>query len=327
MASVSPGFGVGAVAQRLGVAASTLRSWDRRYGIGPSRRSEGQHRRYDAADVARLEMMHRLILSGLPPSEAARSALAAAAEATVSGAPVSGARAAGARAPASRGGRPATAGSGGNRLALPGAPAAARALSRAVMAMDEPATRGLVRDLVRRKGVIWAWDNVLVPVLIAVGDKFAATGRCVEIEHLLSWSVLATLSAIAVRPGEAVNERPVLLACAPEEQHTLPLYALAAALAKRHAAARVLGARVPYPALVSAVRRLGPTAVFVWSQTPATGDPGPLAGLPAMRPAISVLAGGPGWDRRQMPAGILTPQTLTDAVAAIMTAVGAPAER
>ncbi|MFC7644674.1 hypothetical protein ACFQX6_31275 [Streptosporangium lutulentum] len=43
------------------------------------------------------------------------------------------------------------------------------------------------------------------------------------------------------------------------------------------------------------MRRLGPSAVFVWSQAPATGDPAPLASLPLLRPASHVIVGGPGW--------------------------------
>ena len=31
-------WGVGAVSQRLGIATPTLRTWDRRYGLGPSAR-------------------------------------------------------------------------------------------------------------------------------------------------------------------------------------------------------------------------------------------------------------------------------------------------
>ena len=39
------GFSVGAVARRLGVAPSTLRTWNRRYGIGAHEFSPGRHRR------------------------------------------------------------------------------------------------------------------------------------------------------------------------------------------------------------------------------------------------------------------------------------------
>ena len=36
---------VAAVARRLGVAPATLRTWDRRYGLGPSVHAPGAHRR------------------------------------------------------------------------------------------------------------------------------------------------------------------------------------------------------------------------------------------------------------------------------------------
>lgn len=69
---------VAAVAARLGVAASTLRTWDRRYGLGPSAHVAGSHRRYTPQDVSRLEHMRRLSVQGVAPADAARAALAAA---------------------------------------------------------------------------------------------------------------------------------------------------------------------------------------------------------------------------------------------------------
>lgn len=66
---------VAAVAARLGVAASTLRTWDRRYGLGASSHEAGRHRRYTRADIARLETMRQLTLRGVAPADAARIAL------------------------------------------------------------------------------------------------------------------------------------------------------------------------------------------------------------------------------------------------------------
>jgi DNA-binding transcriptional MerR regulator len=63
---------VGRVAEMLGIPAVTIRSWERRYGIGPSLRSGGQHRRYSAKDVARLRQMIALIAGGMSPADAAR---------------------------------------------------------------------------------------------------------------------------------------------------------------------------------------------------------------------------------------------------------------
>ncbi|MYV65370.1 MerR family transcriptional regulator, partial [Streptomyces sp. SID2131] len=75
--SATYGLTTGAVARRLGVSPTTLRSWDRRYGMGPAAREGGRHRRWAPEDVAMLEEMCRLTASGAPPAEAARIARAA----------------------------------------------------------------------------------------------------------------------------------------------------------------------------------------------------------------------------------------------------------
>ncbi|MBM3682686.1 MAG: MerR family transcriptional regulator, partial [Actinobacteria bacterium] len=69
------GLTVAVVARRVGVAPATLRTWERRYGLCPSDRSEGGHRRYCVTDVARLELMRKLVLAGMSAGEAAKKAL------------------------------------------------------------------------------------------------------------------------------------------------------------------------------------------------------------------------------------------------------------
>ena len=116
---------VAAVARRLGVAPATLRTWDRRYGITPSDRTSGGHRRYTPEDVALLDRMRRLVILGLPPAEAARLAH-------------TGADPLGIQQDIS-----APAG-GGNVVALPGATATARGLARAATALDSAAMTQIV---------------------------------------------------------------------------------------------------------------------------------------------------------------------------------------
>ncbi|MEV5576804.1 MerR family transcriptional regulator [Spirillospora sp. NPDC052269] len=303
-AQADVGLGIGAVAQRLGVAPSTLRTWDRRYGIGPSARSPGGHRRYTADDLARLESMQRLILSGLPPGEAARAVLGASA----------------ARPPSPRGH-----GAGGNRvrLSITSEEAAdrARGLARAAMALDAAAMTSAARAVLSADGVVAAWDGVFVPVLDGIGRKHAASGDYIEVEHLLSAVLLQCLAErtplgdVQATPPPA--NRPVLLACAPEEQHSLPVYALAAALAEDEAAVTVLGARVPSATLSAAIKRIGPRAVFVWSQTTDTGDPSWLDDLPGTRPPLRTVIGGPGWARDRIPDGVRLVTALPEAISAL----------
>jgi len=73
-----PLYTVQAVADRLGVPTATLRSWTRRYGIGPRNHRPGRHRRYTEHDVAVLARMHEMIGRGVSPADAARAAAATA---------------------------------------------------------------------------------------------------------------------------------------------------------------------------------------------------------------------------------------------------------
>jgi hypothetical protein len=292
-------LGVGALARRLGVPAPTLRTWERRYGIGPSGRSAGGHRRYTEDDVARVVLMRRLVLRGAPPGEAARTALAA----DVRG----------------HGEAPAT---------TPGAPGAgeqpsmgADGLVRAALALDGMTLADTIDDWLTRRGVVATWESLLAPALIAIGERYARFRDCVDAEHLLSEHALAALGSAAVRrPAPVVTVRPALLACAEDEQHSLALHALAAALNDRDVATRVLGQRTPFATLRRAIARIGPAAVFVWSQTPDTAGAAALADLPGQRPAPLLVLGGPGWDPRGVPAGAHLAASLPEAIALITDA-------
>jgi hypothetical protein len=289
----------GAVARRLGVAVTTLRTWHQRYGLGPSRHVPGQHRRYTTDDLTRLEVMRRLTAAGVPAAAAARRA------------------ARGVRVPDEK---PARHG-GGHVIGVGRAGPAARGLARAAMRLDAPAMRDLLERAVAELGVVAAWDAVLCPVLIGVGRRHAATSALVEVEHLISRTASEVLGAVP-RPGGGPPR--ILLACADEEQHSLALEALAAALAEAGTGCRLLGARVPPRALHDAVTRTGPAAVVIWSQMAETAGVEQLAPLLTgpYRPLL-VAAAGPGWERAALPSGAAAPDRLTDAVALVTAAAAA----
>ncbi|MEH0842489.1 MerR family transcriptional regulator [Micromonospora sp. CPCC 205711] len=289
----------GAVARRLGVAVTTLRTWHQRYGLGPSQHVPGHHRRYTPADLARLEVMRKLTAEGVSPAEAARWAKQSPA--------VSPALEQRLRAGVGRDG-------GGQTIPVGRAGPAARGLARAAMRLDSTAISGAISHALATDGVIATWESLLRPVLFGIGERHAATAGLIEVEHLMSRCVSEAFSAVASR-GRPTGPARILLSCADEEQHTLPLEALAAALAEAGVAYRTLGARVPVAALIEAVNRTGPAAVAVWSHTRATADPGQLSALLAMpRRPLLVLAAGPGWRAETLPAGVVRPVDLAEAV-------------
>ncbi|RKE17422.1 MerR family transcriptional regulator [Streptomyces sp. TLI_171] len=298
-----PGLPTGAVARLLGVSPTTVRSWERRYGIGPAGRVPGHHRRWRAEDVAVLEAMCRLTARGLPPGEAARAALAG-----------------GARLPPADAGRP----PGGSRALRVGTVRPeCRGLAGAAVRLDGPEVARVLAAAVDGLGAVAAWTEVVVPALRAAGRKWAVDGeQYVEVEHLLSWHVSAALRAVAVRPtGPASRGRPVLLAAMPEEEHSLPVEAVAAGLAERGVPFRMLGAAVPPRALLDAERRLGPAAVLLWSQGRRTADRRLVRvaaeltwGQRGARSAAAVLPAGPGWGRTPPPGAAALPHSLESAL-------------
>jgi hypothetical protein len=162
------------------------------------------------------------------------------------------------------------------------------------MTLDAAATWAAVEVAVRRDGVVATWNALLRPVLVATGARWRLTGTGVEVEHLLTETATGVLRAGARAP-EPVNGRPVLLACAPGEQHCLPLSALAAGLAEHRIGVRLLGGGLPVEALAAAVRRTGAAVVLVFAQLAETGTAVVLEALPTLRPRVTVLAGGAGW--------------------------------
>lgn len=281
----------GKVARHLGIAESTLRSWHRRYGVGPQ--SRGRHRRYRARDVARLEQMRDLIAAGVPPSDAARAVRRAPGEWLEAADVLGGLVGAAGRLDS------------GQCVTL---------LRRGLLATDT--------------ATVWEW--LCRPALRAIEKDQAETGRCPDAEHVLSWAIQAVLAgAVAAglapyagRRGVSGREPWAVLACVAGERHTLPLEALAATLVERGFAVRMLGADTPAEAIVQAVSVGEPAAVVVWSQC---GVPDEVRAevTDAVRSGRSrLVTAGPGWPPAPGREEVVHAGSLAEAVAAVDEAAG-----
>jgi len=284
---------VAAVARRIGVAPATLRTWDRRYGLGPTLHEAGSHRRYCPADLAKLTLMRRLISIGVAPSDAAEQAKAH---------------------------------KGAVKIAklvndFEHREELVDALHRAASILDKSFIETVLRKDIAEHGVIASWTEVIVPLLVIVGDEWERTGAGIEVEHMLSELLKSIMREGVPEIKKPKNAQPVLLAAVGEEVHCLALHALAAALAERGIESFFLGARTPLEAIDAMVRRSAPPAIFLWAQLKHNGDEKFFREIPAIRPTPRIILGGPGWNLKDA-REVTFVQDLSLACAEIESAVG-----
>ncbi|TVT28614.1 MerR family transcriptional regulator, partial [Amycolatopsis rhizosphaerae] len=280
---------VAVVARRLGIAPSTLRTWDRRYGLGPTGHTGGKHRRYGPEDVDRLELMQRALLAGASTAEAARYAL----EAVLPVQQGSGERVASGEVVLDR--------------------SVARRLRAAALAMDGPAVQRTLAESIAEAGVLEAWENVIEPVATAFESGWDGEQEGADAGYLFAECVLAALVRATPVPAAIRNQRPVLITGLPAGRVNLPLYALTACLAERRISTRLFGTTPPREVLAAAVRHTAPAAVVLHAGEAGQADTAVFVRLSRGRLRTRLFAWGAGWAGVPLPPKV---EPLTDLLSA-----------
>ena len=154
-----PEYTVRAVAERLGVPVPTLRSWTRRYGIGPGEHRPGTHRTYTEADIAVLERMVGHIAAGASPSSAA----AVARSGSVASKPLD-----------------------------------VESIVAAAHRLDAADLLATLSEHFTTHGVVTTWESLCRPAFAEIVREQAAAGGCIDVEHVLSWAVITSLHRVPV---------------------------------------------------------------------------------------------------------------------------------
>lgn len=161
-AADEPLYPVRVVAERLGVPTATLRSWNQRYGVGPSEHSPGRHRLYSATDIAVARRMYELIVEGASPRSAARTAIDS----------------------------------------ITPARGDSAALLDAVFDLDVFTAGLLLDRHLRHFGVLDTWDELVRPAFDAIARRQAEGVGCIDVEHALSWTVSRSMQRYPIAAPE-----------------------------------------------------------------------------------------------------------------------------
>ncbi|RSN24104.1 helix-turn-helix-type transcriptional regulator [Streptomyces sp. WAC 05977] len=250
----------GKVAEVLGISPVTLRTWATRYGVGPSLRADGRHRRYSDADVRRLQHMQRLIDRGIRAREAAAAAFSGAAG------------------------------------ALPEVPADRRVdeLERAAEDLEFASIAALLDETLDSLGAAATWTDVLLPILRNLGGRWQRGDVCFESEWALTTEVSLALQRYVARFATAPSERGALLSCCPDERHSLPVEILRASMVEIGIPAVYLGQMVPTETVAGMASKLDPVLIVLWSMSVTTVDD--LLRRRLQQQGFEVVVAGPGWE-------------------------------
>jgi hypothetical protein len=180
--------------------------------------------------------------------------------------------------------------------------------------LDVGGVTDILRASIARHGVVLTWERLIRPTLAHLDVRTDETDGHAIAEIIFRRTIFEALSKVC-RPSNGSPPPRVLLACADEEHESLPLEAVAAALAESGVGCVALGARVPPHALSGAASRLRPAVITIWSQTCDTADPAQLAPLLTTTPGPAVLAAGPGWAGVSMVSHVAQPTDVGTAVA------------
>ena len=221
---------IGELARRTGTSPELLRAWEQRYGLLEPSRSSGGFRLYSDEDEARVLTVKRLIADGLSAAEAARATLG------------------GAAIPDAELGSIADSLAGDLRAALD--------------RFDEVGATEVFDRLLAALSVETVLQDVLLPYLRILGDRWARGEASVAQEHFASALIRGRLLGLA-RGWGAGSGPALVLACPPGEEHDLGLIMFGIVVSRRGWRVTYLGQDTPFATIEEAVGAVDPQLVVL----------------------------------------------------------------
>ncbi|MGD2057418.1 MAG: MerR family transcriptional regulator [Anaerolineales bacterium] len=247
-----PTYNLKAVVKETGVKPDTLRAWERRYGLPQPERTEGGHRIFTQRDIETLKWLTSRQDEGLSISRAVD--LWNTLEAEGQDPLLSMAYDAGAAS---------------EPLVVLSGKAIDEARDewmKACMDFDEERAE----QILNQAFALYTQETVVLEVLVnglsAIGDGWYRGEISVQQEHFASSLAIRRLDALLAAAPKPTQSGTVLIACPPEDEHTLSALVLSYLIRRRGRRALFLGANVPFNQFNSALVQTKPKLVIMTAQ-------------------------------------------------------------
>ena len=211
--SNDPVFNVKAIAHQTGVAAATLRAWERRYGVPTPPRTDSGYRLYSARDVAMVRWLKSQIENGMSISQAVQLLKAVESQSS-NGADVPALKTIQSALPSSL-----------QRLHDD--------IVKAAIEFDEGQIERALNEAFSLFPVEDVCLRVVQPVLITLGDRWHAGEINVSVEHFTTNIMRRKLLSLMALSPAPTREPRIVSACAPGEYHELGILMLSLFLRRK----------------------------------------------------------------------------------------------
>jgi DNA-binding transcriptional MerR regulator len=225
MVSTTPAFNLKVVLNETGIAADTLRAWERRYGLPMPQRSAGGHRLYSQRDIETIKWLMKRQVEGLSISRAVelwKEQLASGADPLAGPVP---------------------------STLLPASNASLDSLRQdwiaACMSFNEPNAEQILNQAFSMFPVEAVCTEVLQKGLSEIGDLWYANRLSVQQEHFASGLAVRRLDALLNASPAPTRNQTIIIGCPAEEWHTFTPLLLALLVRRRGLNVLYLGANVP----------------------------------------------------------------------------------
>lgn len=243
--STTPTFNLKAVLKETGLAADTLRAWERRYGLPMPERTPGGHRLYSQRDIEIIKWLMAKQREGLSISRAVDlwNELVASGQNPLPE-PVKGV------------------------VAIPSAnlDAVRQAWLEACLEFDENRAEQALNQAFATHPLETVCIEVLQKGLREIGEMWYRAEASVQQEHFTSALAQRRLDALITAAPPPSRPQTVLIGCTPGEQHTFTPLLLSLLLRRRGLKVVYLGANVPIPRFNETLTSVKPHLVILSAQ-------------------------------------------------------------
>ena len=252
MLSTTPAFNLKVVLKETGIAADTLRAWERRYGLPTPQRTAGGHRLYSQRDIEIVKWLIERQSEGFSISRAVDmyNDLLSSGTDPLANPPVGVAEV----TPSA------------NAVHSHDLDTLRQEWLKACMAYNEAAADQLFQQAFAIYPVETVITELLQRGLHEMGEMWYRNEASVQQEHFASGLAMRRLEALIAASPSPTRKETLLVACPPGEWHTFSLVMLNLILRRHGWNVVYLGANVPLARLEETVQAVKPTLIVMAAQ-------------------------------------------------------------